>query len=227
MMLSKDFPLTHDITGKDKKKTGKQVGSQPKGWGSIYIAESENCAVKELSNGEWTCFKIGLASDGEASSFKIKCDQATGNSGNYSQVRNYPVKNVGKAEATAHQIWRGRGYSTIKGADHNVPEEFKKYFDKQTGGTEWFCVPRQFLLDEMDKWYATYKGKSNIVWTCDWIGQSLHNDPIKFMYNEEGLPVVANWKGRTGRPVEIEAIIFAWDYRVMTGFAPEGCCSAN
>ena len=24
-----------------------------------------------------------------------------------------------------------------------------------------------------------------------------------------------------------EAIIFAWDYRVMTGFAPEGCCSAN
>ena len=158
MMLSKDFPLTHDITGKDKKKQGKQVGSQPKGWGSIYVAESENCAVKELSNGEWTCFKIGLASDGEASSFKIKCDQATGNSGNYSQVRNYPVKNVGKAEATAHQIWRGLGYSTIKGADQNIPEEFKKYFDKQTGGTEWFCVPRQFLLDEMDKWYATYKG---------------------------------------------------------------------
>ena len=50
MMLSKDFPLTHDITGKDKKKQGKQVGSQPKGWGSIYVAESENCAVKELSN---------------------------------------------------------------------------------------------------------------------------------------------------------------------------------
>ena len=49
MMLSKDFPLTHDITGKDKKKQGKQVGSQPKGWGSIYVAESENCAVKELS----------------------------------------------------------------------------------------------------------------------------------------------------------------------------------
>ena len=183
MMLSKDFPLTHDITGKDKKKQGKQVGSQPKGWGSIYVAESENCAVKELSNGEWTCFKIGLASDGEASSFKIKCDQATGNSGNYSQVRNYPVKNVGKAEATAHQIWRGLGYSTINGADHNIPEEFKKYFDKQTGGTEWFCVPRQFLLDEMDKWYSTYKGKSNIVWTCDWIGQSLHNDPIIFKYN--------------------------------------------
>ena len=101
----KRFSLdSHDITGKDKKKQGKQVGSQPKGWGSIYVAESENCAVKELSNGEWTCFKIGLASDGEASSFKIKCDQATGNSGNYSQVRNYPVKNVGKAEATAHQI---------------------------------------------------------------------------------------------------------------------------
>ena len=103
MMLSKDFPLTHDITGKDKKKQGKQVGSQPKGWGSIYVAESENCAVKELSNGEWTCFKIGLASDGEASSFKIKCDQATGNSGNYSQVRNYPVKNVGK---TKHYVTR-------------------------------------------------------------------------------------------------------------------------
>ena len=106
MMLSKDFPVNHDITGINKIKIGKQVGSQPKGWGSIYVAESENCAVKELSNGEWTCFKIGLASDGEASSFKIKCDQATGNSGNYSQVRNYPVKNVGKAEATAHQIWR-------------------------------------------------------------------------------------------------------------------------
>ena len=175
MMLSKDFPLTHDITGKDKKKQGKQVGSQPKGWGSIYVAESENCAVKELSNGEWTCFKIGLASDGEASSFKIKCDQATGNSGNYSQVRNYPVKNVGKTEALCHQIWRQKGYSTIKGADHNIPEEYKKFFDKQTGGTEWFCVPRQFLLDEMDKWYSTYKGKAKRVWTCDWIGQSVHN----------------------------------------------------
>ena len=113
MMLSKDFPVNHDITGINKIKVGKQVGSQPKGWGSIYVAESENCAVKELSNGEWTCFKIGLASDGEASSFKIKCDQATGNSGNYSQVRNYPVKNVGKTEALCHQIWRQKGLSLI------------------------------------------------------------------------------------------------------------------
>ena len=79
----------------------------------------------------------------------------------------------------------------------------------------------------MDAWYSTYKGKAKIMWTCDWIGQSLHNDPIIFKYNAEGLPYAANLTDRTGRRPEIEALQFAWDYRVMTGFAPEGCCSLD
>ena len=133
---------------------------------SLYVAESENCAVKELSNGEWTCFKIGLASDGEQSSFKILGDQRTGNSGDYDQVRNYPVKNVGRTEAVAHQIWRGEGYSTIKGMDSNVPDEFKLFFTRQRGGTEWFCAPRELLLNEMDLDFQ-YDGEMNIDTALD------------------------------------------------------------
>ena len=224
-MLSKDFPTNHDIRGGMKKKTGKQVGSQPHGWGSLYVAESENCAVKELSNGEYTCFKIGLASDGEQSSFKILGDQRTGNSGDYDQVRNYPVKDVGRTEAVAHQIWRNEGYSTIKGFDWNVPDEFKSFFNRQRGGTEWFCPPRELLLKEMDLWYADYRGKAKRVWTCDWMGQTHVNPPIIFQFNSHGLPEAANMKGRKGRPLEQEALDFAWDYRVLTGFAPKGCCS--
>ena len=224
-MLSKDFPTTHDIRGGMRKKTGKQVGSQPQGWGSLYVAESENCAVKELTNGEWTLFKVGLASDGEQSSFKILGDQRTGNSGDYDQVRNYPVKNVGRTEALAHQIWRGEGYSTIKGMDFNVPDEFKRFFKRQRGGTEWFCCPRELLLKEMDLWYSDYRGRAKRVWTCDWMGQTHVNPPIIFQFNEYGLPEAANMKGRKGRPLEQEALDFAWDYRVLTGFAPKGCCS--
>ena len=137
-MLSKDFPTHHDIRGGMSRKTKKQVGSQPTGWGSLYITESENCAIKEMSNGKWNCFKIGLASDGEQSNFKICGDQRTGNSGDYDQIRNYPVKHVGRTEAIAHELWRGEGYSTLKGYDWNVPEEFKVKFKRQRGGTEWF-----------------------------------------------------------------------------------------
>ena len=48
---------------------------------------------------------------------------------------------------------------------------------------------------------------------------------MRFHYDSEGLPR-CNMQGRMGRPVEENALAFAYTYRLLTGFAPDGCCLA-
>jgi hypothetical protein len=60
------------------------------------------------------------------------------------------------------------------------------------------------------------------VWADGWIGQSHANAPVKFHYDCDGMPR-CDMTGRMGRPVEEKALRFAYAYRQLTGFAPEGC----
>ncbi len=207
-MLSHDFPLDHDITGDEIRKAKKQTGRQPKGAGSVYINRPKNDIVAHVTNGEWGMFKVGLASGGEGKNFKILSDQRTANGGCYDQIRNYPVLRVGLAEANAHQKLG------------------------QRGGTEWICGPTVEFLEMMDDWFANYKGRKKSRWHDGWVGQTITDGvetaaPIIFQFNSKGLPYAANLRnvGRNGRPPEIEALEYAWNYRVLTGFAPNGCCS--
>ena len=231
-MLSHDFPLDHDITGDEIRKAKKQTGRQPKGAGSVYINRPKNDIVAHVTNGEWGMFKVGLASGGEGKNFKILSDQRTANGGCYDQIRNYPVLKVGLAEANAHQKLGQRGWRPLHGMDFNIPEEHKYLFERQRGGTEWVCGPTLEFLEMMDNWFANYKGRKKSRWHDGWVGQTITDgvetaSPIIFQFNSKGLPYAANLRnvGRNGRPPEIEALEYAWNYRVLTGFAPNGCCS--
>ena len=231
-MLSHDFPLDHDITGGGERKAKKQTGSQPNTGGSCYVSKSVNDIVAKESKGEWGCFKVGLASGGEGENFHILGDQRTPNSGDYTQIRNMPVVNCGKSEARLHAKLAERGWRTLHGMDFNVPERWKWIFERQLCGTEFVCAPRIEFLDMMDSWYENYSGKKKRAWTQGWTGQVINSGietapPIIFQFNHLGIPTAANLRGvgRRGRPTEREALEFAWDYRILTGFAPEGCCS--
>ena len=104
--------------------------------------------------------------------------------------------------------------------DHAVPDEYRKFYTQQEGGGEWFVVPLSML--ELVIAEARESMREPQVWADGWIGQSHANAPVKFHYDCDGMPR-CEMSGRMGRPVEEKALRFAYAYRQLTGFAPEGC----
>lgn len=219
-MLPNQLPANH--TFGTKSKQGKQVGKQPSKAGVIYFMTSASNAITADSS-EWVAVKVGLASGGEAEAYKVLCNHQTSNDGDTTYHALLTVTNVGRAEARIHQRLRGMGYSTLHGADANVPAAYRKFYQQQEGGSEWFVLPLSLLEEIIAEYRETLPMPA--VWVDGWIGQSHTNAPVRFHYDSEGLPR-CEMAGRMGRPVEEKALRFAWQYRQLTGFAPEGCCLA-
>ena len=219
-MRPNQLPANH--TFGTKTKQGKQVGKQPSKAGVIYFMTSASNAVTADSS-EWVAVKIGLASGGEAEAFKVLGNHRTSNDGDTAYHALLPVTNVGRAEARIHARLRAMGYSTLHGSDSMLPDAYKQFYMNQQGGSEWFVLPLP-LLNEI---IAEYREALPMpaIWVDGWIGQSHSNAPVRFHYDAEGLPR-CEMQGRMGRPVEEQALAFAWSYRQLTGFAPEGCCLA-
>ena len=218
-MRQKQLPADYTFAVKSKK--GKQVGKQPRGEGVIYFMMSRSNAIT-ADNSEWVAVKVGLASGGEAEAYKVLCNHQTSNDGDTFFHSLLTVTNVGKAEAALHSALMEMGYSTQHGKDSNIPEAYRKFYTMQEGGGEWFVLP----VGELDKVIAKARQKFTEPhpWADGWIGQSHTNAPVKFHYDSEGMPR-CNMQGRMGRPVEEKALRFAYTYRCLTGFAPEGCCT--
>ena len=216
-------PLPKNHTFATERKSGKQVGKQPQIPGVIYFMV---CLANAITSDDtdWIAVKIGLASGGEAEAYKVLCNHQTSNDGDLKFIRLLPVNRVGYAEAFFHRVIGDSGYSTIHGKDFKVPDRYKKFYQLQEGGGEWFVIRRAML----DKFIEQAKEKLSCgfpeVWADGWIGQSHANDPVKFEYDSKGLPRV-DISGRQGRPIEEKALRFAWSYRHLTRFAPEGCHS--
>ena len=219
-MPAKQLPTNHTFSTKSKQ--GKQVGKQPKGEGVIYFMVSASNAITADSS-EWVAVKVGLASGGEAEAFKVLGNHRTSNDGDTTYHALLPVTNVGRAEARIHARLQEMGHSTLHGMDHSIPEHYRKFYTQQQGGGEWFVLPLP-LLEEIIQEYREALPEP-YVWADGWIGQSHTNAPVCFHYDSEGLPR-CNMQGRMGRPVEENALAFAYSYRLLTGFAPEGCCLA-
>ena len=219
-MPAKQLPANHTFATKTKK--GKQVGKQPKGEGVIYFMVSASNAITADSS-EWVAVKVGLASGGEAEAFKVLGNHRTSNDGDTTYHALLTVTNVGRAEARIHARLQEMGHSTLHGMDHSIPEHYRKFYTQQQGGGEWFVLP----LSMLDAIIAEYRDTLTEPQPCanGWIGQSHTNAPVRFHYDSEGLPR-CNMQGRMGRPVEENALAFAYTYRLLTGFAPDGCCLA-
>ena len=219
-MPAKQLPTNHTFATKTKK--GKQVGKQPKGEGVIYFMVSASNAIT-ADDSEWVAVKVGLASGGEAEAFKVLGNHRTSNDGDTTYHALLTVTNVGRAEGRIHSRLQEMGFSTLHGMDHMIPERYRKFYTQQQGGGEWFVLP----LSLLDSIIAEYREKLTEPhpWADGWIGQSHTNAPVRFHYDSEGLPR-CNMQGRMGRPVEENALAFAYTYRCLTGFAPEGCCLA-
>lgn len=219
-MPAKQLPTNHTFATKTKK--GKQVGKQPKGQGVIYFMVSASNAIT-ADDSDWVAVKVGLASGGEAEAFKVLGNHRTSNDGDTTYHALLTVTNVGRAEGRIHARLQEMGFSTLHGMDHMIPETYRKFYTQQQGGGEWFVLPMGLLNSII----AEYREKLTEpqVWADGWIGQSHTNAPVKFHYDSEGLPR-CNMQGRMGRPVEENALAFAYTYRTLTGFAPEGCCLA-
>ena len=219
-MRPKQLPTNHTFATKTKK--GKQVGKQPKGEGVIYFMVSASNAVT-ADDSEWVAVKVGLASGGEAEAFKVLGNHRTSNDGDTYFHALLTVCNVGKAEADLHSTLQEMGYSTLHGMDHSIPDAYRKFYTQQQGGGEWFVLPLSVLEAVIADARQTMREPH--VWADGWIGQSHTNAPVKFHYDSEGMPR-CEMQGRMGRPVEENALAFAYAYRTLTGFAPEGCCLA-
>jgi len=218
-MPPKQLPANH-IFGTNAKQ-GKQVGKQPSNAGVIYFMTSASNAITADSS-ESVAVKIGLASGGEAEAYKVLCNHQTSNDGDTSFIALLPVRNVGRAEARIHDYLRAKGYSTLHGWDGNLPAKYRKYYQQQEGGSEWFVLPLSMLEATVTKYREDLPTPA--PWVDGWIGQSEKNPPIRFHYDAEAVPSV-DLQGRLGRPPEEKALRFAWQYRNLTGFAPMGCCS--
>ena len=59
-----------------------------------------------------------------------------------------------------------------------------------------------------------------------WVGRTPKNPPIKFRLAADGTPV-ADMKGRRGGPIKEQKLKFIWDFRTLSGTAPEGCVSTS
>jgi len=151
----------------------------------------------------------------------VLCNHQTSNDGDTFYHDLLPVTNVGRAEARIHARLRAMGYSTLHGSDANVPAAYRKFYAQQQGGGEWFVLPLPLLQEIIAEYREALPMPA--IWVDGWIGQSHSNDPVRFHYDADGLPR-CNMNGRMGRPVEEKALAFAWQYRNLTGFAPEGCC---
>jgi len=217
-MPPKQLPANH-IFGTNAKQ-GKQVGKQPSNAGVIYFMTSASNAITADSS-ESVAVKIGLASGGEAEAYKVLCNHQTSNDGDTSFIALLPVTNVGTAERKLHAFLRGEGFSTQHGSDHNVPAKYRKYYQQQEGGGEWFVLSLSMLEETVTMFRDELPAPR--CWVDGWIGQSEKNPPILFHYDAAGLPH-CEMQGRLGRPVEEKALRFAWQYRNLTGFAPMGCC---
>ena len=214
--------LPADYAFNDTPKKGKQVGKQPKGQGVIYFMTCASNAITAADN-DWVAVKVGLASGGEAEAYKVLCNHQTSNDGDTTYHALLTVTNVGKAEARIHERLQTMGFSTQHGKDSMVPEEYRKFYFNQEGGGEWFVIPMTVLESIIAEYRDTLTEPH--PWADGWIGQSHTNAPVKFHYDSEGMPR-CNMQGRMGRPVEENALAFAYTYRTLTGFAPEGCCLA-
>ena len=219
-MPAKQLPTNHTFATKTKK--GKQVGKQPRGQGVIYFMVSASNAIT-ADDSEWVAVKVGLASGGEAEAFKVLGNHRTSNDGDTTYHALLTVTNVGRAEGRIPSRLQEMGFSTLHGMDHMIPERYRKFYTQQQGGGEWFVLP----LSLLDSIIAEYREKLTEPhpWADGWIGQSHTNAPVRFHYDSEGLPR-CNMQGRMGRPVEENALAFAYTYRCLTGFAPDGCCLA-
>ena len=219
-MPAKQLPTNHTFATKTKK--GKQVGKQPKGEGVIYFMVSASNAIT-ADDSEWIAVKVGLASGGEAEAFKVLGNHRTSNDGDTTYHALLTVTNVGRAEGRIHSRLQEMGFSTLHGMDHMIPEHYRKFYTQQQGGGEWFVLPMSLLDSIISEYRETLTEPQ--PWADGWIGQSHTNAPVCFHYDSEGLPR-CNMQGRMGRPVEENALAFAYTYRQLTGFAPEGCCLA-
>jgi len=212
--------LPANYTFSTKSKQGKQVGRQPKGQGAIYFMMSRSNVIT-ANDTEWVAVKVGLASGGEAEAYKVLCNHQTSNDGDTYFHALLTVCNVGKAEASLHSTLQEMGYSTMHGMDHAVPAEYRKFYTQQEGGGEWFVLPLPVLEKVIAN--ARQKMRQPKVWTDGWMGQSERNAAVRFHFDCDGNPR-CEMAGRYGRPVEEKALRFAYAYRQLTGFAPEGCC---
>ena len=219
-MPAKQLPTNHTFATKTKK--GKQVGKQPRGEGVIYFMVSASNAIT-ADDSDWVAVKVGLASGGEAEAFKVLGNHRTSNDGDTTYHALLTVTNVGRAEARIHARLQEMGFSTLHGMDHMIPEHYRQFYTQQQGGGEWFVLPMS-LLDSIIAEYRETLTEPH-PWADGWIGQSHTNAPVRFHYDSEGLPR-CNMQGRMGRPVEENALAFAYTYRCLTGFAPDGCCLA-
>ena len=218
-MRPNQLPANYDFGIKAKKK---QVGKQPSKRGVIYFMTSASNAIT-ADDTEWVAVKIGLASGGEAEAFKVLSNHRTSNDGDTTYHALLTVTHVGRAESRIHQRLRGMGYSTLHGSDSMVPERYRKFYAAQAGGSEWFVLPMSLLNEIIAEYRETLTEPA--PWVDGWIGQSEQNDPVRFCYNSDGMPVQVD-EVRQGRPVQQQAVAFAYTYRYLTGFAPEGCCLA-
>ena len=209
-------PADHDFGGTVPER---QPGSGKNVPGYIYFMMSTSNVVTS-DDTEYVAVKMGLSAGGERAAFKMLNGHATSNDGDlffYEAVR---VDRCKDAESFCHQAMRKAGFSTLQDHDANVPDRYRHLYERHEGGTEWFVCP----ISKVDKMAEMLRLKHEGNCPTDgFIGETDCNDAITFAYdkNGEGQAVM---KGRMGRPLQEKALRFAWEFRRMTGNAPDNCC---
>ena len=195
--------------------------------GVIYFwTTKDNAVTYDKSN--YVAVKIGLAVGGELDCWEIMQGSRTKCCGDQVIVDMLPVQNCGWSEKYIHEIMQQQGYSTLHGMDHKVPERYKHFYEEQAGGNEWFVVTTHML----DKFRKRLSEKSVAKHGRPepnqkrWVGLTKTNPPIKFTLKEDGTPT-ADMQGRRGGPIKEQKLKFIWDFRTLSGFAPEGCISTS
>jgi len=226
MPLRTKLPKGHKF-GSVANPSSVQPGNLKYDSGVIYFWTTKDNAVTNDSS-QYVAVKIGLAVGGELDCWEIMQGSRTKCCGDQIILDILPVANCGWSEEYMHMIMRKQGYSTLHNYDHNVPERYKHFYEEQAGGNEWFVVTTHML----DKFRKRLSEKSVAKHGQPepnerrWVGRTSKNPPIKFRLAADGTPT-ADMQGRRGGPIKEQKLKFIWDFRTLSGTAPEGCISTS
>ena len=195
--------------------------------GSVYIWTTKDNAVTD-DKSQYVAVKIGLAVGDESAAWEVMQGSRTKIAGDQVIVDMMVVNNCGWTERYMHEKLQAYGFSTLHGHDFKLPERYKRYYEDQSGGNEWFVLTRRqldkFMAECQEISYAKHGTPKQK--TKGYIGQTAHNAPVIFKLNTIGQPK-ADMTGRTGGPIKEQKLKFIWDYRTLSGYAPVGCITTD
>ena len=191
---------------------------------------------------EWVDVKIGVAHGSEAQAVARAEAAATDNGCDIHYHWILAVEDCAAAEGYIGNYLHDEGYSTKHGWDKNLPKRYKKFFQRQSGGKEWYVLPMTKLKEAYDltkRFMKKAYGEPEILDIYEgrnakkakkkkfmWIGESQENDPVRFEIDSYGNPV-ADMTKQFGGVVKQKKLDYCFMIRRMTGIAPEGCKSQD